>query len=211
VCVTERCAVPRAYDAHDCGGPAVQPPAAWGWGPRRIGPPSGTPESRTPPAAWEGSAWEWDCRRLGARAYRLRVAELRQGLGVGVGVARGLQVTGLCCFALPLLGLGVGPAKFRVKWVLRVPRMNTRLGPNLIRVFSFVTRWSCSGNGSRAKWVRVWVIWVTGFGLGFYAQSYSRCISCTRADDIRDTPKSTESSARNSSATKLLSVSSDEA
>jgi hypothetical protein len=50
--------------------------------------------------------------------------------------------------------------------------MNTRLGPNLLRVFNFVTRWSCSGNGSRAKRVRVRVIWVTGFGLGFYAQSY---------------------------------------
>jgi hypothetical protein len=30
--------------------------------------------------------------------------------------------------------------EFRVKWVLRVPRVNTRLGPNLVRVFSFVTR-----------------------------------------------------------------------
>jgi hypothetical protein len=36
-------------------------------------------------------------------------------------------------------------------------------------------------------------------------------MSCTRTDDIRDTPKSTESPARNSSAIKLLSVSSDEA
>src|SRR5688572_33133662 len=36
-------------------------------------------------------------------------------------------------------------------------------------------------------------------------------MSSTRADDIRDTPKSTESPARNSSAIKLLSVSSDEA
>jgi hypothetical protein len=36
-------------------------------------------------------------------------------------------------------------------------------------------------------------------------------MSCTRTDDIRDTPKSTESPARNSSAIELLSVSSDEA
>jgi hypothetical protein len=61
--------------------------------------------------------------------------------------------------------------EFRVEWVLRVPRVNIRLGPNLVRVFSFVTRWSCSGNGPRAKWVRVRVFWVTGFGLRFYAQS----------------------------------------
>jgi hypothetical protein len=32
--------------------------------------------------------------------------------------------------------------------------MNTRLGPNLLRVFSFVIHWSCSGNGSRTKRVR---------------------------------------------------------
>jgi hypothetical protein len=50
--------------------------------------------------------------------------------------------------------------------------VNTRLGLNLVRVFSFVTRWNCSGNGYRAKRVRVRVFWVTGFGLGFYAQSY---------------------------------------
>jgi hypothetical protein len=30
--------------------------------------------------------------------------------------------------------------EFQVEWVLRVPRVNTRLGSNLVRVFSFVTR-----------------------------------------------------------------------
>jgi hypothetical protein len=41
------------------------------------------------------------------------------------------------------LALGLVPGRcwlFRVEWVLRVPRVNTRLGPNLVRVFSFVTR-----------------------------------------------------------------------
>jgi hypothetical protein len=81
----------------------------------------------------------------------------------------GCAVVGLVASARPARA-----DEFRVKWVLRVPRVNTRLGPNLVRVFSFVTRWSCSGNGPRAKWVRVRVFWVTGFGLGFYAQSYVR-------------------------------------
>ena len=57
----------------------------------------------------------------------------------------------------------------RVDWVLRVPRINTRFGQNLIRVFNFVTRWICSGNGLWTKWIRVWVFRVTGFGLEFYA------------------------------------------
>lgn len=57
----------------------------------------------------------------------------------------------------------------RVDWVLRVPRVNTRFGQNLIRVFNFVTRWICSGNGLWTKWIRVWVFRVTGFGLEFYA------------------------------------------
>jgi hypothetical protein len=64
----------------------------------------------------------------------------------------------------------------RVDWVLRVPRVNTRLGPNSIRVFNFVTRWICSGNGLRAKRVRVWVFRITSFGLGFYAQIYLHLI-----------------------------------
>jgi hypothetical protein len=38
----------------------------------------------------------------------------------------------------------------------------------------------------------------------------SCCISCTRTEDIRDTPKSTISPARNSSAATVLSVSSDD-
>jgi hypothetical protein len=43
------------------------------------------------------------------------------------------------------------------------------------------------------------------------AKVTQRCISCTRTDDIRDTPKSTVSPARNSSAAKVLSVSSHDA
>jgi hypothetical protein len=42
-----------------------------------------------------------------------------------------------------------------VYWVVRVPRGITRLGPNLNRVFSFVTHWNRSGIGLRAK--RVWL------------------------------------------------------
>jgi hypothetical protein len=39
----------------------------------------------------------------------------------------------------------------------------------------------------------------------------SCCMSCTRTEDIRDAPNSTVSPGRNSSAAKLLSVSSDDA
>jgi hypothetical protein len=47
--------------------------------------------------------------------------------------------------------------------------------------------------------------------VGNSAAKVNRCISCTRTDDIRDTPKSTVSPARNSSATRVLGVPSDEA
>jgi hypothetical protein len=43
------------------------------------------------------------------------------------------------------------------------------------------------------------------------AKETSCCISCTRTEDIRDTPKSIVSPARNSSAATVLSVSSDDA
>jgi hypothetical protein len=70
---------------------------------------------------------------------------------------------------LPCLDGSMALWVIRVDWVLRVPRVNTRLGLNLIRVFNFVTRWICSSNGLWAKRVRVRVFRVTGFGLGFYA------------------------------------------
>jgi hypothetical protein len=120
---------------------------------------------RTPSAAWEvgtGKTWSaWDGGRLGARvaSYDIRPSGILTGRGPWTVLCR--------CWAWTSVLLN-----FRVEWVLRVPWMNTRLDPNLLRVFSFVTRWSCSGNRPRAKRVRVRVFWVTGFGLGFYAQSY---------------------------------------
>jgi hypothetical protein len=63
------------------------------------------------------------------------------------------------------------PYVIRVDWVVRVPQVNTRLGPNLIRVFNFITRWICLGNGLRAKRVRVRYFGFRALGSGFMPRS----------------------------------------
>jgi hypothetical protein len=119
------------------------------WGGRRL---HRTP-AHSPRGELQGSG------RLGARVASYDMPSCWYQLGVA---------RGLCCAAV---GLGLACYLISGRMDTSGTRMNTRLGPNLLRVFSFVTRWSCSGNGSRAKRVRVRVFWLTGFRLGFYAQS----------------------------------------